>query len=78
MFNIILPKPCEIFAKFLLKICPKSGKGFTRFSTNIILAYSDRMIYFWENSNITNQVVNNVLIVPKLDCKNYSMDFTKV
>ena len=31
MFNIILPKPCEIFAKFLLKICQKFGKGFTRF-----------------------------------------------
>ena len=31
MFNIILPKPCEIFAKFLLKICQKSGKDFTMF-----------------------------------------------
>ena len=31
MFNIILTKPCEIFAKFLLKICQKIGKDFTRF-----------------------------------------------
>ena len=31
MFNIILPKPCEIFAKFLLKICQKFGKDLTRF-----------------------------------------------
>ena len=31
MFNIILPKPCEIFAKFLLKICQKFGKDFTMF-----------------------------------------------
>ena len=50
MFNIILPKPCEIFAKFLLKICQNLVKISQGFSTNTILAHSDRMIYFRENS----------------------------
>ena len=31
MFNIILPKLCEFFAKFLLKSQQKFGKDFTRF-----------------------------------------------
>ena len=53
MFNIILPKPCEIFTKILLKICQKFGKYFTRFTTNTILAHSDRMVYFRENLIIT-------------------------
>ena len=61
MFNIILPKPCEIFAKFLLKIClnylAKISQGF---STNTILVHSDRMIYFMENSNNSEKIMLDV------------------
>ena len=52
MFNIILPKPCEFFAKFVLEICQNLAKISQGFSTNTILAHSDRMIYFRENSNV--------------------------
>ena len=49
MFNIIIPKPCEIFAKSLTNF--KSTSDPMVYSTNTILAHSDRMIYFRENSN---------------------------
>ena len=59
MFNIILPKPCEIFAKFLLKICQKFGKDFTRFFNKYNCGTYDRMIYFRENSIVGEQFRQN-------------------
>ena len=50
MFNIILPKPCEIFAKSLTKKFKSTTDPMVH-STNTILAHSGRMIYFRETSN---------------------------
>ena len=51
MFNIILPKPCEIFAKILPNLQQKfkSTTDPLVYSANTILAHSGRMIYFREN-----------------------------
>ena len=64
MFNIILPKPCEIFAKCLLyvqyyftqilwNLCQIFGKSLTIIWFNQYNSVNvGRMIYFRENSNV--------------------------
>ena len=69
MFNIILPKPCEIFAKYLLHVqyyfTIIIGKSLTKiwfnnWSNGILNQYNSvnvgRMIYFRENSNVKSSL----------------------